>query len=75
MRERRAGRDVGNPTILDLPGSGAPCNLQGGLRQVPETMEASFAQGSTVRVDREFAPQLDPPVLDPLEPFAFAAKA
>src|SRR5207237_2154323 len=73
--DRGAGADEGDVGVFDLARSGPARCLQRAFDDVPEAVDAAGAEAAAKGVERQFAVQLDAPVLDEIERLAFAAEA
>src|SRR5579863_9256361 len=73
--DRGAGADKGDVGVLDLARAGAAGGLQRPFDDVPEAVDASGAEAAAEGVEREFAIQVDAPVLDEIEGLTLATES
>src|SRR5687768_15121936 len=74
LHDRRARADERDVHVLHLAFSRASRRLQHAFDDVPETVDAPGAETPAEGVERQLAVQLDAPVLDEVEAFAFLAE-
>ena len=72
--DRGAGADKRHVGVVDLAGAGTARGLQRTFDDVPEAVDAAGAEAAAKGVERQFAIELDTPVLDEIERGAFSQK-
>jgi hypothetical protein len=73
--DRGAGADEGDASVLDLARSGAAGGPERAFDDLPEAVDAPVAEAVAHGVERQFAVELDTPVLDEIEGLAFLGRA